>query len=72
MCERRSSGTIRFEVVLRKAGKAEVQKALGSSGCERFDRNAYDGVKNIKFDPAIKDGQPVSVMIQLEFNYSID
>ena len=67
-CDGRS-GVTRFELILRRAGIVEVKSVLMSSGCIRFDKNAYDAAKSIKFEPAIKNGSPVSVMLQIEFSY---
>jgi TonB family protein len=68
-CGRDSSGVTRFELILRKSGTVEVKNVLMSSGCIRFDKNAYEAAKSVKFDPAIKNGGPVSVMVQVEYSY---
>jgi len=70
-CRMRSSGTVRFAIILRRSGQVEISSMTQSSSCEAFDKNAYEATKNIKFDPAIKDGQPVSVATWVEYKYSI-
>ena len=68
MCNN-DSGLVRVLVVLHKAGKVGDVKSLKSSECQRFNENSLDSARKIKFNPAIKDGQPVSVTVMVEFKY---
>jgi len=68
MCSN-DSGLVRVLVVLHKSGKVSDVKSLKSSECQRFNENSLDSAKKIKFNPAVKDGQPVSVSVMVEFTY---
>ena len=48
-----------LNLVLRKTGKVTDITVLQSSGCS-YDREAIKAASKLKFDPAVKDGQPVS------------
>jgi TonB family protein len=54
-------------MVLRKSGKVTDITVVKSSGCS-YDREAIKAVKKLKFDPAIKSGQPVSQFSKIEYN----
>jgi TonB family protein len=69
-CKPGTSGKVRVEVILRRSGAVEIQNILQESGCDRFDKNALNVLKAMKFEPAVKEGQPVSVLMKMEFNYS--
>lgn len=63
------SGFVRVSVVLHKSGKVGDVKSLKSSECQRFNENSLDSARKIKFNPAVKDGQPVSVSMMVEYTY---
>ncbi|HXG86256.1 MAG TPA: energy transducer TonB [Pyrinomonadaceae bacterium] len=63
------TGSVRVSIVLHKSGKVSDVKLLESSDCERFNENSLDSARRIKFNPAVKDGQPVSVSVIIEFMY---
>ena len=63
------SGLVRVMVVLHKSGKVSDVKFLKASECRRFNENSVDSAKKIKFNPAVKDGQPVSVSAMVEYTY---
>jgi TonB family protein len=63
------SGFVRVSVVLHKSGKVGDVKSLKSSECQRFNENSLDSAKKIKYNPAVKDGQPVSVSVLVEYTY---
>jgi|GEM_PF-3522657 len=63
------SGFARVLVILHKSGKVSDVKFLIASECQRFNENSLDSAKKIKFKPALKDGQPVSVSVMVEFKY---
>ncbi len=64
-------GLVRVIVVLHKSGKVSDVKSLKNSECQRFNENSIDSAKKFKFNPAVKDGQPVSVSVMVEFRYRI-
>ncbi len=63
------SGFVRVSVVLHKSGKVSDVKSLKSSDCQRFSENSLNSARKIKFNPAVKDGQPVSVLVMVEYTY---
>jgi len=69
ICESRA-GLTKVKIILHKSGKITHVELLKSSGCEFFDKNVAEAVGKFKFKPAIKNGQPVSQFITLEYNYS--
>jgi len=64
------NGFVRVRVVLLKSGKVGDVESLKTSECERFNENSLDSAKKIKFSPAVKDGQPVSVSVMIEYTYN--
>jgi TonB family protein len=70
-CAERSRGTIAFQLILHRSGKTEIINSSQSSGCEAFDKNAYDVASKLKFTPAIREGKPVSVRTQIQYSYSL-
>lgn len=63
-------GTVVLWLVVDAAGRPQqirVQRALGMG----LDEKAIEAVKQWKFDPAKKDGQPVPVMINVEVNFRL-
>ena len=63
------SGHVRVMVVLHKSGKVSDVQSLKASECQRFNENSFESAKKIKFNPAVKDGQPVSVSAMVEYTY---
>lgn len=64
-----SSVRVALKIVLRKSGKVTDVTILMSSGCS-YDQEAIKAVSKLKFEPALKDGQPVSQYSQLEYAYA--
>ena len=63
----RASGTItdiRFDKVIPADLPDEIVKAL--------TKESIKAARQIKFEPAMKDGHPVSMYIQLEYNFRLD
>lgn len=58
---------VSLRVVLRKSGKVTDITVVKSSGCS-YDREAIKAVRKLKFDPAIKSGQQVSQLTNIEYN----
>jgi TonB family protein len=61
---------VSLQLVLRKSGKVTDVTVVKSSGCS-YDREAIKAVKKLKFDAAIKSGQPVSQLLKIEYNSRI-
>jgi periplasmic protein TonB len=59
-----------MRLIVTKDGKPEdihVVKSLG----EALDQKAIDAVQKWRFEPAMKDGQPVAVQIELEVEFHL-
>ena len=56
--------------VLHKSGKATDVELVRGSGCKSFDVDLVRVLKNLKFEPALKDGQPVSQYQKFEFMHT--
>ena len=64
-----TEGTVILKVVLAKNG--QVTNIRTVSGLpDGLTEQAIETAKKIKFTPAMKDGKPVSMWMQLEFNFS--
>ena len=57
-----------LRVVLHKSGIVSEVTLVKGSGCS-FDREAIGVARRIKFEPALKDGQPVSQYLQVEYEF---
>lgn len=57
---------VTLTMVLRKSGKVTDITVLQSSGCS-YDREAIKAASKLKFDPALKDGQPVSQYSEIQY-----
>ena len=67
----KSAGTVILKVVFTSYGTVEnihVVQGLPNGLTER----AIEAAKQIKFTPAMKDGKPVSMWMQLEYNFSFE
>jgi TonB family protein len=63
------SGTVILKVVFSKTG--EVNNIRVVSGLPYgLTKQAIEAARKIKFTPAMKDGKPVSMWMQLEYNFS--
>jgi len=66
-----SSGVARLRVTFDKSAKVTNVETISSSGCDEFDRNALSAAKKIKFEPAMKNGEPVTVTKLVEYVFTI-
>ena len=66
-----SSGRISLRVTFDKSAKVTNIEIIESSNCERFDSNALKAAKKIKFSPAIKNGEPITVTKQVQYTFLI-
>ena len=63
-------GTVVLWVIVGPDGKPrdiKIQRSLGMG----LDEKAIEAVRQWKFDPAKKDGQPVAVQINVEVNFRL-
>lgn len=64
------SGKVELRVVFRKSGEVTDVEVVSTSPCAAYNKSALKTVKKIKFKPAIKDAQPVSVRLPVVYTYS--
>ena len=67
--QERISGTVVLRAVFSKTGR--VENIIVLSGPAMLIETAIEAAKQIKFTPAMKDGQPVSMWMQLEYNFNL-
>ena len=65
-----SSGTVVLKVTFDKSAKITDVKTFSPSGCDGFDRNAIKSAIEIKFSPAIKNGEPITLVKQVVYTFS--
>lgn len=64
-----SEAVARVRATFDKSGKVTAAEITLPSGCREFDERALQAARKIKFEPAIKDGQPVTVSKLVEYVY---
>lgn len=64
----RLEGAVILRIVVGSDGKTSDLRVVRSLGLG-LDENAITAVSNWQFEPAVKDGQPVSVIAQIEVNF---
>jgi TonB family protein len=62
------NGRVIVRAVLHKSGKVTDVTLLKGLNCS-YDKDAMNIVRRYEFTPAMKDGQPVSQAIRVEFEY---
>lgn len=60
-----------IRVTFDKSGVVTDVATINASGCGPFDRSAIVAAKKIEFEPAEKDGVPITVTKVVEYKYSI-
>lgn len=67
---RNVGGTVRVQVLVAADGSVDRLELAESSGDRFLDRAALEAVRRWRFQPAVRNGQPVaaSVIVPLEFN----
>jgi TonB family protein len=66
----KSTGTVRVKVTFDKSETISNVELVSSSGCNSFDNKAIASSKKIKFKPAIKDGEAITVTKTVEYQYN--
>lgn len=64
-------GLVVLRIVLLKTGEIGDVAVVTTSRCAAFDDNAVRAAKKVKFKPALKNGQAVSVSATVEYSYSV-
>jgi TonB family protein len=65
------SGRTSIKVTFDRSGKVTEANTVSASGCGPFDNTAIRAAHGIKFEPARKNGQPVTTIKLVEYTYSI-
>ena len=66
-----TSGITQVRATFDKSGSITEVELIASSGCDGFDQNAVKAAKKIKFKPATKDGEPITVKKTIEYAFSL-
>jgi TonB family protein len=66
-----SSGITKLRVTFDKSAKITAAAIVQSSGCEEFDKNALRAALGIKFKPAVKNGEAVTVSKPVEYAFRL-
>lgn len=66
------TGRARVRVVLRKSGEVTDPELVTISPCRAFNESVLKVVKKIKFKPATRNFQPVSVSVVIEYVYVVE
>ena len=66
-----SKSFVNLKVTFDKSGKISKAEIAKSSGCEKFDRQALSAARKIKFTPAMKNGEPVTVTKTVQYTFEI-
>lgn len=62
-------GRAQVRVTFDKSEKVTNVEMILSSGCEKFDENAVQAAKKIKFKAAMKNGEPVTITKLVEYTF---
>lgn len=68
-CEQ-AVGMVRLKVTFDQSAEITNVETVKSSDCDSFDRAAIKAAKEIKFKPAVKDGQPITITLNIEYKFS--
>jgi TonB family protein len=68
-CDQTSGRTV-LRVTFDQTAKITDTKIVTSSGCEDFDQNAIKAALGIKFKPAVKDGEAITVTKPVEYSFA--
>ena len=69
--DNRTRGIVVLKVIFAKTGRVESIRVVQGLA-DGLTESAVEAAKKIKFIPAKKDGKPVSMWMQLEYNFSLD
>lgn len=65
-----SSGTTTLRVTFDKSAKVTRVDVISSSNCQYFDRSALQAARRIEFEPAIKNGEPITVTKTVVYTFT--
>ncbi len=58
---------VRLRVTFHSSGEITDIQVIEDSGCEYFNNEAVRVAEKVKFNPAIKDGEPITVTKTMEY-----
>ena len=64
-------GTVLLEAVVSPEGNVEVKRVVRPVGWG-LEENAAEALAKWKFDPALKDGERVSVVLDIEIKFALN
>lgn len=70
-CGKTGEGRIRVRVTFGTEAKVTNVEIVDKSTCSTFDKNAVKAAYRIKFEPAIKNGEAITVTKLVEYKYEI-
>ena len=70
-CQPGTSGRASVRVTFDKSGKVTEAEMISPSGCAPFDKSAILAARQIKFEPAKKNGTAVTTVRPVEYTYAI-
>ena len=69
--KRKEQGTVWLLLLVSKEGQVTQLKLKKTSGFDRLDQAALQAVKKWKFQPALKQGQPIDYWYELPLKFSL-
>jgi periplasmic protein TonB len=69
--EKDFSGQTLLTIIVGTDGKVKSAKVLRSSGNKQVDEKVLKAVRDWQFSPAMKDGKPVAVMVNVAMNLNL-
>lgn len=69
---RNYEGTVVIDVLVDRQGRAAQVKIAHSSGYEILDRSALNSVKQWRFEPGRRFGQPVEMWVQVPVRFALE
>ena len=64
-----AEGTTTVRATFDKSGKVTAAELVKTSACDYFDRNALEKARQIKFEPEVKDGEPITVTKMIVYKF---
>ncbi len=68
-CRDIESGKTVIRLTFDRSAKVTKVVLVVRSGCPQFDASAVDAAQRIEFEPAVKNGEPISVVKKMEYAF---
>lgn len=65
-------GTVILRILVSAEGRAQQVEIKRSSGFDRLDQSALNAVRKWRFNPATREGKPVSAWYDQPINFKLD